>query len=155
MISNQLIPSCVVASGGSRDQLMNVVVVGRRVGHRVHHRPSTARRVCWGLKSVPSCISFILEIFHEKRSPFDGNWQFSHYCSKLQRNTTMKTRNALLAALLIGLVGMPAWAGPNGELVGWGNNTYGQTDVPAGKEDGHIFAMRATSQTNQAEHYEN
>ena len=117
--------------------------------------PLTAYPDQLGTENSSSCISLILEIFQDKQSPFGGNWQFSHYCSKLQGNTTMKNRNALLAALLIGLVGIPAWAGPHGVLVGWGNNTYGQTVVPAGKEDGHIFTMRATSQTNQAENYEN
>ena len=38
-----------------------------------------------------------------------------------------------LAVLLIGLISAPpAWAVPAGKLVAWGNNQYGQTNVPAG-----------------------
>ena len=39
-----------------------------------------------------------------------------------------------LAALLVGLISLPAWGAPAGKLVAWGNNQYGQTNVPAGND---------------------
>ena len=51
----------------------------------------------------------------------------------------MKNKNYMmfglrLATLLIGLISAPAWAVPAGKLVAWGNNQYGQTNVPAGND---------------------
>src|SRR5437016_7183401 len=56
-----------------------------------------------------------------------------------------------VAALLIGLISSPAWAAPAGKLVAWGNNQYGQTNVPAGNDfvaidasqGGHALALRS------------
>src|ERR1051326_1999664 len=56
-----------------------------------------------------------------------------------------------LAALLIGLISPPAGAAPAGKLVAWGNNAYGQTNVPAGNDfvaidasqGGHALALRS------------
>jgi hypothetical protein len=54
----------------------------------------------------------------------------------------MQSRNSLLAVLLIGLISSPAWATPAGKLVGWGNNDFGQTNVPAGDDFVAIAAGR-------------
>src|SRR5436305_13394276 len=47
----------------------------------------------------------------------------------------MKNRNSLLTALLACLISAPASAAPiEGELVGWGYNYSGQTNVPPGND---------------------
>ena len=40
-----------------------------------------------------------------------------------------------LVAMLLGGTASPAWAAPHGGfLVGWGDNSFGQTNVPAGND---------------------
>ena len=55
-------------------------------------------------------------------------------------------RTILLLALVTCLISSPAWAAPNqGSLVGWGDNGYGQTNVPAGNDFVAIAAGSATA----------
>src|SRR5438046_2576054 len=58
----------------------------------------------------------------------------THAPKQSMKNKNYTMFGLRLATLLIGLISAPAWAAPAGKLVAWGNNQYGQTNVPAGND---------------------
>ena len=56
----------------------------------------------------------------------------------IEEDTSMRSTSRVIEATACGLMFallMPAVAGADGEIVAWGNNSYGQCDVPAPNAD--------------------